>query len=331
MQFDRLGRRQFITLLGGAAVALPLSAPAQQPALPVIGFLNPSSPDLSKGRVDAFRQGLGQAGYVEGRNVAIEFRWAEEHYDRLPAMAAELVRRPVTAMVVSGLPAALAAKTATATIPIAFIMGGDPVSSGLVASLNRPGGNLTGIVTLSIEIGPKRLEFVHELVPTATSIAALINPTEALAEAESRDLQVAARALGLKLHVLHASADGDFDKAFASLVQLHADALVIENGGLFNYWPERLGALALRYAVPTIFQFRAFAASGGLMSYGDSPTDPYHQLGVYIGRILKGEKPADLPVVQSTKIELIINLKTAKALGITVPLPLLGRADEVIE
>jgi putative ABC transport system substrate-binding protein len=323
-------RREFITLVGGAAAAWPLAARAQQP-MPVIGFLNPSSPDLSRRRTDAFRQGLGEAGYVDGRNVAIEFRWAEEQFDRLPTLAADLVRHRVAVMAVAGIPGALAAKAATATIPIAFMMGGDPVGLKLVASLNRPGGNLTGLVTLSLDLGSKRLELAHELVPSSAIIAALINPTNPIAETESRNLQVTARKLGFTLHVLHASAEADFDKVFASLAQLRAGALVIGNDALFNFRPEQLGALALQYAVPTVFQYRTFAAAGGLMSYGDNPTDPYRQLGLYTGRILNGEKPADLPVMQSTKVELILNLKTAKALGLTVPLPLLGRADEVIE
>jgi putative ABC transport system substrate-binding protein len=324
-------RREFITLMGGAAAAWPLAARAQQPAMPVVGFLNPSSPDLSKPRTDAFRQGLGEAGYVDGSNVTIEFRFAEEQYDRFPALAADLVRRGVTVMAVAGIPGALAAKAATRTIPIAFMMGGDPVELGLVTSLNRPGGNLTGVVTLSLNLGPKRLELVHELVPSSAIIAALINPTNPIAETESRDLQVTARKLGFTLHVLHVTAEADFDKAFASLAQLRAGALVIGNDALFNFRPEQFGALSLRYAVPTVFQYRTFAAAGGLMSYGDSPTDPYRQLGLYTGRILKGEKPAELPIQQATKVELIINLKTAKTFGITVPLPLIGRADEVIE
>lgn len=326
-----IARRKFIATLGGTAIAWPLAARAQQSSMPVVGFLNGSSPALSESRVDAFRQGLGEAGFVEGRNVAIEFRWAQDQVDRLPGLAADLVRLPVTVMVVSGIACTRAAKAATATIPIAFMMGGDPVAFGLVASLNRPGGNLTGVANLSVELGPKRLELARELVPTATSIAVLINPTDANAETASRDLQVAASKLGLKLNVLHASAEGDFDEAFASLVQLRAGALVIGDGTFYNYRPEKLGALALRHAVPAIFQYREFAAAGGLISYGDSLTDPYHRLGLYTGRILKGEKPVDLPVQQSTKVELIINLKTAKGLGITVPLALLGRADGVIE
>jgi putative ABC transport system substrate-binding protein len=324
-------RRAFITLVGGAAAAWPLAARGQQAAMPVIGFLGVASPDLWASRVRAFHQGLSETGTVEGRNVAIEYRWAEGRNDRFPELAADLVRRQVTVIALGGVPAALAAKSATTTIPIVFQMGADPVEAGLVASLNRPGGNITGITSLNVEIGPKRLELLHELVPTATVVALLVNPSNPVAETQARNHQAAARTLGLELHVLHASTEGDFDNVFATLAQLQARGLVIGNEGLFNARSERLAALALRHAVPTVFQFPEFAAAGGLMSYGSSGTDGFRLAGVYTGRVLKGERPADLPVQQSTKVELIINLKTAKALGLTVPLSLLGRADEVIE
>jgi putative tryptophan/tyrosine transport system substrate-binding protein len=326
-----IGRRQFIFALGGATLAWPLAARAQQPAMPVIGFLNSASPDNYEPMVDAFRQGLKETGYVEGQNVAIEYRWAGGQYDRLPAMAADLVRRQV-AVIVANTPGNLAAKAATTTIPIVFTTAGDPVQIGLVASLNRPGGNVTGVTNLSVELGPKWLELLDELVPTATIIALLVNPTSPnLTESTTKDLQAAARTLGLKLHVLHASSERDFDKVFATLVRLRVGGLVIGSDPFFNSRSEQLAALTVRYAVPTIFQTRAFAAAGGLMSYGGSVAGTYHQVGMYTGRILKGEKPADLPVQQSTKVELFINLKTANALGLTVPDKLLVAADEVIE
>jgi putative ABC transport system substrate-binding protein len=321
-------RREFISLLGSAAAAWPLAAHAQQP---VIGLLNSTSAEAYASRIAAFRQGLSETGYVEGRNVAIEYRWAESQYDRLPGMAAELVRRQVAVIAAITTPAVLAAKAATTTIPIVFEMGADPVAVGLIASLSRPGGNLTGVSLLNVELGPKRLELLHELVPTATIAAALFNPTNPNAETLSRELLAAARTLGLQLHVIHASAEGDFEMVFATLLKLRASTLVIGSDPFFNSRSEQLAALAIRHAVPTIYQYRAFAAAGGLMSYGGSFTEPFRQTGVYTGRILKGEKPGDLPVQQSTKVELIINLKTAKALGLTVPLSILGRADEVIE
>ena len=325
-------RREFITLLGGAAASWPIAARAQQPAMPVIGFLSGESPDLFAYLARAFREGLKGTGYVEGEDVAIEYRWADGQYDRLPALVADLIRRQVNVIAANSPAPVLAAKAATTTIPIVFATGYDPVATGLVASLARPGGNLTGVTSLTAEVGPKRLELLHEVVPTATAIAVLVNPAAGLlAETISRDLHAAARTLGLRLHVLHASAARDFDTVFATLGQLRVGGLVIGSDPFFNSQTEQLAALAIRHAVPTIYQYREFAAAGGLMSYGGSLTDMYRQVGVYTGRILKGEKPADLPVQQSTKVELFINFKTAKALSLTVPLPLLARADEVIE
>jgi ABC-type uncharacterized transport system substrate-binding protein len=324
-------RREFILALGGAAATWPLAARAQE-RMPVIGFLSNASPDLYAIRLRAFRQTLKEAGYVEGQNVAIEYRWAEGQNNRLPALAAELVDRHVDVIAAAGgTPSAVAAKAATASIPIVFAVAVDPVKIGLVASLNRPGGNLTGITNLNAEVGPKRLELLRELLPTATSVALLVNPTSPVAEPFTRVMQAAARTLGLQLHVLQASTEQDFDKVFGALVQLRAGALVISPDVFFNTRSEQLATLSLRHAVPAIYQYHEFAAAGGLMSYGSDETEYYRLIGIYAGRILKGEKPADLPVVQATKVEMILNLKTAKALGITVPLPLLGRADEVIE
>ena len=332
MQHDRLRRRDFITMLGGAAAAWPTAARAQQSARPVVGVLGATTAQGYAAQLAAFRQGLNEAGFVEGRNVAIEYRWAEDQYDRLPAMAADLVRRQVAVIAtIGGNAASLAAKAATATIPVVFHGSLDPVEAGFVASLNRPGGNLTGVVTLNVDTGQKRLELIHELVPTATTIGLLLNPTNAVAEIQSKDLQAAARTLGLQLRVLHASTERDFDEVFATLIRLRAGGLVIGSDGFFVSRSEQLAALTVRHALPAIFQYRAFVTAGGLMSYGGSVTDSFRLSGIYTGRILKGEKPADLPVQQATKVELMINLKTAKALGLTVPLPLLGRADEVIE
>src|SRR5262245_1999238 len=324
-------RREFITLIGGAA-AWPVAARAQQPAMPVIGLLSTRAPGEDPHLLAAFSQGLKETGYVEGQNTALERRFAEGQYERLPALAADLVRQRVTVIAALGSAAAPAAKAATTTIPVVFTVGVDPVEAGLVATMNRPGGNLTGVTGLGVELGPKRLELLRELVPKAEIIAALLNPNTPAIETQTRDLESAARALGVQLHVLHASSESDFDRIFPkTLTQLRAGGLVIGNDTFFISRSEQLAALALRHAVPAAYQFRAFAAAGGLLSYGSSLTDLYRLVGVYAGRILNGEKPTDLPVQQATKVELIINLKTAKALGLTVSLPLLGRADEVIE
>jgi putative ABC transport system substrate-binding protein len=329
---QQMKRRQFIALLGGAAVAWPFAARAQQPAIPVVGFLRSTAATGSEHIVTAFLQGLKEAGFVDGQNVAIEYRWADNQNDRLPALAADLIRRQVTVIVAAGIPAALAAKAATTTIPIVFEIGADPVEVGLVASLNRPGGNLTGVTTLNVELASKRLELLHDVVPTTLSIALLVNPASPInAERQSTDAQTTARTLGLQLHVLHASTERDFDTVFASLVQMRAGALVINNDAFFLSRTEQLAALTVRHAVPTIFSYREFTAAGGLMSYGGSLTDAYRLTGVSTTRILKGEKPADLPVQQATKFELFINLKTAKSLGLTVPLIMQMTADEVIE
>ena len=328
-----IGRREIITLLGGAAATWPLAARAQQAALPVIGFLNSASPDgFYTSMVVAFRQGLKETGYIEGQNVAIEYRWAEGKYDRLPAMASELVRRQVT-VIVANSPGNLAAKAATNTIPIVFTTANDPVQIGLVASLSRPGGNVTGTTQLGVEITPKLLELAHELVPTATVFAVLVNPTNPYAETLLREFQVAARTLGVQLHFLHASTDRDFDTVSASLAQLRVGVLVIGSIDPFlSSRSERLAALTLYHAVPAVGgSDRPFVAAGGLMSYGGSSADMYRIAGLYAGRILKGEKPSDLPVQQATKVELIINLKTAKTLGLTIPPGLLAIADEEIE
>jgi len=324
------GRRELITLIGSAAT-WPLAARAQQGAMPVIGLLAIRGPMDDPHLLAAFRRGLKDAGYVEGQNTTIEYRFAQGQYDGLPVLAADLVSRQVNVIAALGSPAAPAAKAATKTIPIVFTVGVDPVETGLVATLNRPGGNVTGVTGLGVELGPKRLELLRELVPTASVIAALLNPGTPAAETQSRDLQSAARALGVQLHILHASTEGDFDAVPAAVLQLRAGALVIGNDPFFISRSERLGALTVRHAVPAIGQYPEFARAGGLMSYGGNLTDLYYQAGVYTGRILKGEKPTDLPVMQSTKVDLIINLRTAKALGLTVPLPLSGLADELIE
>jgi len=322
-------RRQFITLLGGAAAAWPVGVRAQQPAMPVVGFLNSASPGDYVPMVAAFRQGLKEAGYIEGQNVAVEYRWAEGQYDRVPVIALELVDRRV-AVLVANTPGVLAVKAAITTTPIVFTTASDPVQTGLVASMSRPAGNVTGATTMGVELASKLLELAHELVPTASVIAALINPANSSAEPQLRDLQAAAPTLGVQLHVVHASSERDFGTVFANLAERRPGALVIANDGFFISRNEQLATLAARHALPAIFQ-GAFATAGGLMSYGGSLPETYRQAGIYTGRILKGEKPADLPVVQPTKFELIINLKAARALGLEVPPTLLARADEVIE
>ena len=328
-----IGRRKLIAALGGATLGWPLAARAQQPPMPVVGYLSATSSDANPRYLEAFREGLKVADYVEGRNVTIEYRWANNEFNRLPELAADLTRRKVSVIVApDSTAAAQAAQTATATIPIVFRIGTDPIKEGFVASLNRPGGNLTGLTTLSVELMPKRLELLREIKPIASIIALLVNPTNpAIAEASAAELQAKVGALGVQLHVLRASTEREIELVFMNLTELRADGLVIATDAFFNTRNEQLATLALRYAVPAIYQFHEFAAAGGLMSYGGSIPEIYRLIGIYTGRILKGEKPADLPVQQLTKVELIINLKTAKALGLTVPLSLLGRADEVIE
>ena len=326
-----IGRRDFITLMGGAA-AWPLAARAQQAAVPVIGFLSSTALEGLAPYLSAFRQALHETGLVEGRNVTIEYRWADNENDRLRALAGEFVRRQTSVIAAPSIAAALAAKSATSTIPIVFYTGADPVSIGLVTSLSRPSGNLTGVTGLGSELEPKRLELLHELVPTATAFALLVNATNpVLAESTVKGLQAAARTLGLKLHVLNASTEQEIDAAFASFALLGAGGLVIGADNFFNSRSEQLARLSTRHAAPVVYQYHEFAAAGGVMSYGGSLTDAYRLVGGYVGRILNGEKPADLPVQRATKVDLIINLKTAKMLDLNIPASLLARADEVIE
>ena len=325
-------RREFITLLGGAAVGWPLAARAQQPTMPVIGFLNGASPEPFAAFAAAFRQGLGDVGYVEGRNVAIEYRWAEGQNDRLPALAAELVHRQVGVIVATaGVEGALAAKALTATIPIVFSTGGDPVALGVVASLNRPGGNVTGVSILTIQLDPKRLGLLRELAPAAALVAVLLNPNGPNFKVQVEGLQQASRAVGQQIEIVRAISEHEIDRAFATMVSMQAGALLVGSDPFFNSRREQIVVLAARHAIPAIYEWREFAAAGGLISYGTNLPEAYRQVGVYTGRVLKGERPADLPVMQSTKFELVINLKTAKALGLDVPLHFQQLADEVIE
>jgi putative tryptophan/tyrosine transport system substrate-binding protein len=324
-------RRELITLIGGAAIAWPLASLAQQSKMPVIGFLATRGRNDDPQLLSAFRQGLKESGYVEGQNVTFEYRFAENKYDRLPELAADLVRRQVAVIAANG-PAAQLAKTATATIPIVFTAGFDPVKVGLVASFNQPGGNVTGVSILDVELGPKRLELLHGLIPAAKAFGVLVNPSDAgRADSSLKEIQLAAERLGLQLHVLRASTEEELDAAYKSLVRLQAGGLVIGGEPFFNSRSEALGLLSVQYAVPTIHQLSSFAAAGGLISYGTSLVDAYRLSGGYVGRILNGEKPSDLPIQRATKIEMVLNLKTAKALGISIPLDLSGRADEVIE
>jgi putative ABC transport system substrate-binding protein len=325
-------RREFITLLGGAAAAWPLAARAQQPAMPVIGFINPSSADSWESRLRVFRQGLKETGFIEGENVAVEYRWAENQFDRLPALAAELVRRQVAVIVTTGSPAAaLAAKAATTTIPLVFGVAEDPVRSGLVASLARPGGNATGVNFFSTELMGKRLEILREMVPATTRVAVLVNPADAAGETMLKDVEAATHAMGLQIQVLNANTSHEIDAAFATFVRERPDALFVTGGPFLISRRVQLALLAARHMVPASYGAREYVEIGGLMSYGANVADAYRQVAVYAGRILKGAKPADLPVMQSTKFELVINLQAARVLGLTVPPTLIARADEVIE
>jgi putative ABC transport system substrate-binding protein len=324
-------RREFITLVGGAA-AWPLAARAQQPALPTIGYLSTRSPGEAKYVTDAFIQGLNEIGYVEGRNLAIEFRWAELQYDQLPARASDLVRLQVAIIAaMGGAHSGLAAKAATSTIPIVFVSAGDPVTFGLVTSLNRPDANVTGISMITVALAPKRLELLHELVPAPAVIAMLVNPTSPYVEPETKDVMASARALGRQVQVLNTSTGPDIDTAFTTLVQQRAGALLVSGDPFFDSQRDRLIVLAAHHAIPAIYQWREFPMIGGLMCYGTSILDAYRQSGIYVGKILKGAKPPDLPVMQPTKFEFVINLRTSKALGIEIPPKLLTFADEVID
>jgi ABC-type uncharacterized transport system substrate-binding protein len=327
---DQLRRREFITLLGGVAVGWPLPARAQRPAMPLVGLLLSRSADQTI--LAAFHRGLKETGYIPGQNVSIEYRFAEGQYDRLPALVGDLVRRQVAVLVAAPTPAALAAKAATSTIPTVFMVGTDPVKVGLVASLARPGGNRTGVSNLSVGLAAKRLQLLHELVPNATLIAVLVNPSNpSVVESTTQDVEVASDALGLQTHILGASSERDIERAFTTLVQRKASALVVIADSFFNNQRDQLVALATYHMVPTIYELREFPTVGGLMSYGANLSDAFHQVGIYTGRILKGDKPADLPVQQAVKVELVINLRAANALGLTIPPTLLTRADEVIE
>jgi putative tryptophan/tyrosine transport system substrate-binding protein len=331
MQSGQLKRRQFIMLLGGGAVAWPLTASAQQPAMPIVGFLSSASARSSSGRVKAFLKGLAEAGFIEGGNVSVEYRGAEGHYERLPALAAELVRRPAAVIAASGITATRAAMASTATIPIVFNTGGDPISLGLVASLNKPGGNLTGVATLGKVLVGKQLELLHEFVPRAAGIGFLVNPSNAVAQVEIGDARAAAGALGRKLVIGEASSEGDFETAFIAIARGGAGAVLMQADPFFESRRDQLVVVAARHAIPAISPYLDYAGAGGLLSYGSSLADAMRLVGSYAGRILKGEKPAELPVQQAVKVELIVNLKTAKALGLTLPTAILLRADEVIE
>ena len=322
-------RRDFIKVVIGSAAIWPLPARAQEPAKPVIGFLNAAPARGYERQVAAFLKGLAEAGFVDGQNVTIEYHWADGQHDRLPAMAADVVRRQVAVIAATTTPAALAARLATTTIPIVFEVGNDPIRVGLVARLDRPGGNITGVTQLNTQVGSKRLQLLHEMVGKATVIAYLLNPNETITE--SADMQEAARNLGVDLRILNATTERDFDAAFARVVEMRAGGLVIGSSSLFIAHAEELAALAVRHAVPAVFENQEFAVAGGLMSYGGSITDGYRMAGVYVGRILKGEKASELPVQQGRKVELRINLKAARALGLDVPNTLVGRADEIIE
>ena len=325
-------RREFIGLISGVAATWPLVVRAQQPAVPVIGYLSSASSQGHASYLAGFHEGLREGGFIEGKNVTIEYRWANGQYQRLPELAADLVRRHVALIAAGSTPAALAAKAATTTIPIVFEMAGDPVRIGLVAGLDRPGGNVTGVANMNIQMTPKRLQLLHEVIPTAKVMALLVNPANTtVAETQSREVRAAAHTLGLDLHVLNASTERDFNSVFANLVQLRADGLVIGAEPLFSSRSKQLGELTVSHAVPAVAGVDDFAAAGGLLSYGVASQDTYQLAGIYAGRILKGERPADLPVQQATKVRLSINLKTAKALGLNVPNTLIGRADVVIE